>query len=106
MIHVELTIEDLDYDTLIDRFLPTVAEKLHQSSNPVAMLVSNGMPASMAKAIIKQLPQDKKNQLAADLINQFRAKIEQGAEQAAAQQGIHVSVCGLKASTDEKKSFL
>ena len=54
MIHVELTIEDLDYDTLIDRFLPTVAEKLHQSSNPVAMLVSNGMPASMAKAIIKR----------------------------------------------------
>lgn len=100
MIHIELSVEELDYDMLIDRFLPVITEKLQQSNNPVAMLISNGMPAAMAKTIIRQLPQDKKDQLAADLINQFACKIEQGAENAAAQNGIRVSVRDLKAYSD------
>lgn len=100
MIHIELTVDDLDYDMLIDRFLPIITEKLQQNNNPVAMLISNSMPASMAKSIVKQLPQDKKDQLAADLINQFGGEIEQGAENVAAQYGIHVSVHDLKAHSD------
>lgn len=100
MIHIELTVDDLDYDMLIDRFLPIITEKLQQSNNPVAMLISNGMPVSMAKSIVKQLPQDKKDQLAADLINQFSNKIECGAEKAASQNGIRVSVHDLKAYSD------
>ena len=69
MIHLELTVDDLDYDMLIDRFLPVIAEKLQQNNNPIAMLISNGMPASMAKSIVKQLPQDKKDQFAADPVS-------------------------------------
>lgn len=97
MIHMELTLEDLDYDMLIDRFLPVIREKLQQNSNPIAMLLSNGMPAAMAKTILKQLPQDKKDQLAADLINQFSGKIGQAVEDAAVQHDIRVAVRDLQA---------
>lgn len=69
MIKIELELRDIDYGSLIEQLLPVITEKLRQSNNSVAMLLSNGMPASMAKMILKKLPPDKKDQLAADLVN-------------------------------------
>ena len=52
MIKVELTVDELDYGSLVEQFLPELAEKLRASGNPVGMLLSNGMPAAMAKGIV------------------------------------------------------
>ncbi len=60
MIKVELELSDIDYGSMIEQLLPVITEKLRQSNNPVAMLLSNGMPASMAKMILKKLPPAKR----------------------------------------------
>ena len=60
MIRIEMTIDELDYDSLLDQYLPVIAEKLRETGNPVGMLLSNGMPSSMAKSIVAGLPQSAK----------------------------------------------
>ena len=92
MIRIEMDVDELDYNALIDQFLPVMAEKLRQTNNPVAMLLSNGMPAAMAKAVLKGLPQEKKDQLTADLINSYSTTIAEKAEDFAKQQNIKVSI--------------
>ncbi|MBP1736462.1 MAG: hypothetical protein H6Q60_343 [Oscillospiraceae bacterium] len=92
MIKLELELEALDYDALMDQFLPAMIDKLRQTGNPVALLISNGMPAAMAKGILHKLPQDVKDQLTADLINSYGGKLAEQAELFAQQQGISVKV--------------
>lgn len=98
MVHIEITIDDIDYDALIEQYLPEMTEKLREAGNPVAMLLSTGMSSSMARNTIKKMPQEEKDKLAADIINQYSVKLSRGAEDFASQQGINTTVVDLKAS--------
>lgn len=100
MITIKLEIDDIDYDSLVDQFLPIMTEKLRQSNNPVAMLLSNGMPASMAKTIIKGLPRETKDKLTADLLNTYQEQLKEKAEEFARQQSIPVSIQSISASIE------
>ena len=97
MIQVTINISDLDYDSLLSQYLPQMTEKLRETGNPVAMLLSNGMPASMAQNIVRGLPQDVKDKLAADLLNANVKKIMEKVEQTAADKGTRVTVSNLRA---------
>lgn len=97
MIKIEIELSDLDYNSLIDQYLPLMIEKLQQTDNPVALLISNGMPASMAKMILKTLPQEKKDKLAADLINIYKDKISRTIEETADRQNIQVKIGDIQA---------
>lgn len=92
MIRIEMTIDELDYDSLLDQYLPAIAEKLRETGNPVGMLLSNGMPASMAKGIVAGLPQNTKDKLAADLLNANGARLGRKVEELAAEKGVRVRV--------------
>jgi hypothetical protein len=92
MIKIELEVEDLDYNALLDQFLPVMIDKLRQTNNPIALLISNGMPAAMAKTILQNLPQEKKDHLTADLINSYHTQLAEQAEEFAKQQNISVKV--------------
>lgn len=98
MITLQLQLDDLDYDVLVDQFLPSLTEQLRASGNPVGMLLSNGMSAGLAKRVIKGLSQEQKDKLAADLINGNREKIRGFLEQAAAQRGISLKITAVEAS--------
>lgn len=100
MIKVEIELEDIDYDSLIEQFLPLMIEKLRQSNNPVAMLISNGMPASMAKMIIKKLPKATKDQLTADLINANKDKISEFLKENAAQNKVSITFGDINAKAE------
>ena len=63
----------------------------------VGMLLSNGMPASMAKGIVAGLPQSAKDRLAADLLNANGEKVCQKMEELAAGKGVHVCVSAVHA---------
>ena len=102
MIKVELTVDELDYGSLVEQFLPELAEKLRASGNPVGMLLSNGMPSAMANGIVAGLPQAAKDKLAADLINGNAAQLRQKAEQAAAEKGIRLRVESVRAEAKAK----
>ena len=55
MLHIELDISDIDYDTIVEKYLPVLTDALRQSGSSVAMLISNGMSSSMARKIIDGL---------------------------------------------------
>ena len=99
MIKIEVELSELDYNSIIDQYLPVMIEKLQQTDNPVALLISNGMPAAMAKMILKSLPQDKKDKLAADLVNAYKDKIRQAIEETAERQNIHMKIGDIQAKT-------
>lgn len=100
MIKVELEIRDINYGSLIEQLLPVITEKLRQSNNPVAMLLSNGMPASMAKMILKKLPPAKKDQLAADLVNANKDQLVQLLTDLARQNGVTLNISELTAKAE------
>jgi hypothetical protein len=62
------------------------------------MLLSNGMPPSMAKTILNSLPQDKKDQLSADIINTYNTQIALKAEDFVKQQGFSIKIRAVTAS--------
>lgn len=88
MIRITLELEQIDYDALLERYLPQAQEALRASGNPLGMLLSNGMSASMAAGILRKLPESTKDQLAAELINASAGKLTEKAEQAAVQLGV------------------
>lgn len=100
MIKIEIDIKDIDYDSLIEQYLPVMTERLRQSGNPVAMLLSNGMPASMAKMILKKLPPATKDQLAADLVNTNKDQVVKLLTETARGQNVRLEISDLKARTE------
>ncbi|MEA4965322.1 MAG: hypothetical protein VB055_05815 [Oscillospiraceae bacterium] len=97
MIELKLTVDELDYDGLLERYLPLMTEKLRESGSPVGMLLSNGMPASMAKKIIAGLPKATKDKLTADLLNANEEKLREALEQFATEQGVSLRVGSIRA---------
>lgn len=97
MIKVEIEIDDIDYNALIDRYLPVMTEKLRQSNNPIAMLLSNGMPAALAKTVVKGLPQEKKERLTAELFNANSSVLAGQLEEFGRQNDVRFTVRGMKA---------
>jgi hypothetical protein len=100
MIKIEIEVKDIDYDSLIEQYLPMMTERLRRSNNPVASLLSNGMPASMAKSILKKLPPAKKDQLTAELINANRDQLVRLLLDLAQQNKIKADVAALKAKAE------
>ena len=101
MIKLEMDIENLNYDDLMEQYLPVMAEKLRESGNPVAMLISNGMPAAMAKKIVNGLSQDKKDALAADLLNAYSKKLIDAATAYAVHNGVGITISKIHATAEK-----
>lgn len=100
MIKLEIEVRDIDYDSLIEQYLPVMTERLRETGNPVAMLLSNGMPASMAKMILKKLPPATKDQLTADLVNTNKDQIIKLLTDLALGQKVRMEIADLKAAAE------
>lgn len=99
MIHVDMTLEEIDFDSLIDQYLPLIMEKMRDSDNSLSRLLSGGMPADLAKAALHKLPQDTKERIAAELINRNGAKLKDKAERFARENGIAAKIGRITASS-------
>lgn len=97
MIKLEIDIRDIDYDGLIDQFLPVMLEKLRQSDHPASRLIAGGMPAPMAKLILKKLPPATKDQLTAELLNSNKEAITQFIKDIAGQNKIRLNIGDIRA---------
>ncbi len=97
MIKLELTLKDVDYDTLIEQYLPLIQSHLTYSDNPVLRLLSNGMSPSMAKMVVHTLSQQQKDALVAELINHNQERLLQQMTRLLAQQGLSAEVTELVA---------
>ncbi len=97
MIKLEIDIRDIDYDGLIEQFLPLMLEKLRQSDNPAAKLIAGGMPAPVAKMLLKKLPPATKDQLTSELLNSNKDAITQFLKDIAAQNNIRLNIGDIRA---------
>ncbi len=89
MIRLELTIEQVDYGALIERFLPI----LRGSGHPLG-----AMPAEMVKRWAAALPPERKEQLAAELLNANREALLEAATAALSGQGLPLRLSDGRAS--------
>jgi hypothetical protein len=97
MIKLEIDIGDIDYDGLIDQFLPVMLEKLRQSDNPASKLIAGGLPAPVAKMMLKKLPQATKEQLTAELLNSNKDAIMLYLKDVAGQNSIRLTIGDIRA---------
>ena len=98
MIRLTIELEDVDFDVLIDHYLPVIGAQLRSSGNPLGMLLSNTASASVAKGMLRALSPEKKEQLAAELINGNRQKLIASLEEMASSHGFQARVRSLQAT--------
>ncbi len=98
MVKLEIELEELDYNMLIDNFLPQLSQHLRASGNPIGMLLSNGMGSTMAKGVLRTLSQEQKDQLTCDILNSNKEKLISSLEEGLEQKGFHLKVHSAAAS--------
>ena len=98
MIRLTVELEDVDFDALIERYLPVIGDQLRQSGNPLGALLSGNGSASVAKGLLRSLSREKQEQLAAQLLNGNRDRLAAELEKLAAGQGFRIRVGALRAS--------
>ena len=86
MVSLELTVTDIDFERLADRFYPELVAQLKSTGNPLAPLLSGSREAAMA--VLRRLPADTKEKLAISLLNSHKQELTGMLEKAAASQGI------------------
>lgn len=99
MIKLEIDIKDIDFNGLIDQFLPVMLEKLRQSDNTASKLIANGMPAPVAKMILKNLPQATKEQITAELLSSNKDVISKYLADIASQNSIRLAIGDIRAKS-------
>lgn len=100
MLKLEIEISELDYLALIQTALPLMQEHLRNSGNPLGMLLSNGMPASMAQRLLANVPQEQIDALVADMINGNSSKMTSKLEQEASKNGVAIKIASLRATSN------
>ena len=75
---IRLKLDNIDYGELAVKMLPLVGDKLKESDNTVAKLLSGvaKMPPSIIKTTVNALPQETKDEVVALLINKNKNKIK------------------------------
>lgn len=96
---IKIQIDDIDYAALVDAALPLLKDKLAKPGAAVPQLIGNilNLPSGMVKAVVNRLPEDKKNQLAAALINGNKEKIIATVEHTARDSGVRIRIQDLQA---------
>ena len=70
MIKLDLTLTDIAFEQLAERFLPELIAQLKVTGNPLAMLLSGSRDAAIA--VLRRLPTETKEKLAVNLLNSRR----------------------------------
>ena len=99
MLKLELELSSLDYEALLEAALPVVGDRLNNET--LGALVGSGASSAMAKAALRVMPQSKKDEMAAELINRNADRIGAAIEQAAGKNGITCRIRTVHAETED-----
>jgi hypothetical protein len=99
MIKLEVTLKDVDYEALFDKFFPVLKEKLGESDEPAARLMS-GLPENLARKVLTGLTPAQKDKLAASVLNSQSRKLERTIDGKLSEQGIPIQVKGIRATAE------
>lgn len=95
MIKLQLTLDQIDYDKLIDLLLPTLMDKLAESDDPKLRMAAM-LPPKMAKAALGSLSDDKKEEIAALLLDRYKDKLAGSLCGIAEQNGLSFEIRDVK----------
>ena len=91
MVKLEIELTDIDYDLLLNTYLPKMQEKLGENS-PLTSL------GGLAGSLLGLAPDSMKDKMAAEVINANADKLSEKLEEMAAKNGISGKVRNLKAT--------
>lgn len=94
MVKLELELTDIDYDALINEYLPKFQDKLAESGSPLSSLLGGGL----ATTLLAHASTSMKDKMAAELINMNAPRLERKMEEMAAKNGLPGRVRNLKAT--------
>lgn len=97
MVKLELELTEIDYNYLLQEYLPKVQEKLQQSGSPLGSMLSGGFAGGM----LNLMPNSMKDRLAAELINANAARLTEELENIAAKNGIPGKVKNFRATAKD-----
>lgn len=94
MLEINLKVENIDYNSLVDKLLPLIAENYRDDGSVLGMVLNKtkGMQSSMAKAALSVMPQEKKDELAASLLMKYRSEIIDLLARTARENGVSMDI--------------
>ena len=96
MIKIEALIDEIDYNALIDKFAPVIAEQALKKENQEGK--SGGQAAlPFIKFTLKMLPQEKKEEMAVEMLNSGKAQIGDMILEELKKQGLSMKIVEMKA---------
>ena len=93
MVKLEIVLSDIDYDRLLNTFMPQMKEKLGENS-PLSSLLSGGLAGSL----LSMAGNSTKDRLAAEVINRNSDMLGRKMEEMAERSGIPGKVKSLRAT--------
>lgn len=96
MIKIEMLLEEIEYEALFDRLFPVLQERLGESDEPAARLMS-GLPAPLARKVLEGLSGEQKDKIAVSVLNAGRRRVERKINEKLTEQSLALKVSDLKA---------
>ena len=87
---IALEITDMDYSALVEYLLPIVRDRYKQNEDLGSKVLSTiaSVPPSMVGKMVQMLPQDKKDEIAAALLDKNKDRLIQMIESYSKEKGI------------------
>jgi len=101
MIRLEIDLDEIDYNALLERYYPQLAEELRREGGTFGAMLSN-MGGTLAKGMIASLSRETKDALLCMLLNRNSDMIKTIAEQAAMSKGVSLQVTHVQATSGKK----
>lgn len=96
MIRLCFNVSDVDFNALIDRFVPVLLENAAKSDDAKLRALA-ALPQGLAVGMLKSLSCDKKEELAVSLLSGYKDKIAAMLAEEALRQGISVTIDNISA---------
>lgn len=99
MIEVKIKVTDIDYGSAADVLLPVLLDKLSDSADPLTaglLAKLKGLSGGAAKAALRFLPQDVKDELAVACLNRYNDEISRIMVNFAEKKGIGLQLGGVE----------
>ena len=99
MIDIKISVSNVDYEAALDTLLPVLLEHLSKKTENAflssILSKTKGVSSIAAKAALKTLPQDTRDDLAVACLNHYNDDIKRLLTEASKQKGIALQIDGI-----------
>ena len=99
MIDIKISVSNVDYEAALDTLLPVLLEHLSKKSENAflssILSKTKGVSSIAAKAALKTLPQDTRDDLAVACLNHYKDDIQRLLTEVSKQKGIALQIDGI-----------